>query len=356
MKAIVKTKREFGAELKDVDVPKTKPDEVLVKVKATSICGTDVHIYELNDWAKDRIKNIPQILGHEFCGEIVEVGRDVKNFKEGDYVSAETHIYCGYCVQCDNNQRHICGNLKILGVDCNGCFAEYIAVPERVLWKNKLGLPIEIASVQEPLGNAVYCTLPNPKEKIKDKSVLIIGDGPIGILAAAVAKTEKAYPVILVGRHPFRMELALKMGADLVLDDHKMNVEKKILEVTQKLTHGQGQGMDIVLEMAGSQKAINQAFKCVRKGGRVSCFGIPSSKNITLNYANSIVFKGTTIYGINGRLIWDTWEKIGELFDRGLDISPVITHRLPLEKFKEGFKLMMNRPKVSGKVVFVLET
>jgi len=345
MKAIVKTKREFGAELIDVPIPKIKPDEVLVKVSATSICGTDVHIYKWNDWAKDRIKNIPQTLGHEFAGEIVEVGKDVKGFKKGDYVSAETHIYCGKCVQCQNNQRHICGNLKILGVDCNGCFAEYIAVPERVLWRNEPGLPIEIASVQEPLGNAVYCTLPNSKERIGGKSVVIIGDGPIGILATAVARAEGALPIILVGRHPFRMELALKMGADLALNDHKVDIEKKILEVTD------GPGADIVLEMAGSPKAIDQAFKCVRKGGRISAFGIPSVEKIPISYREGIMFKGVTIYGISGRLIWDTWEKIGELFDRGLDISPVITHRLPLERFEEGFELMMTRPKVSGKVV-----
>lgn len=350
MKAIVKTRKGFGAELKDVSIPKIKLDEVLVKVKATSICGTDVHIYEWNDWAKDRIKNIPQILGHEFCGEIVEVGKNVKGFKKDDYVSAETHVYCGKCVQCQNNQRHICGNLKILGVDCNGCFAEYIAVPANVLWKNKPDLPIEVASVQEPLGNAIYSTLPNPKEKIGGKSLLIIGDGPIGLLAASVAKAEGAMPIILAGRHTFRMDLSILMGADLALNEHRVDVEKKILDVTG------GQGMDIVLEMAGSQKAIDQAFKCVRKGGRVSAFGIPSSKGITIDYAKDIVFKGVTIYGINGRLLWDTWDKINELFDRGLDISRIITHKqLPLEEFKQGFELMTKRPKVSGKVVFKLE-
>ncbi len=351
MKAIVKTKRAPGAELIDVPIPKVKTNEVLVKVSATSICGTDVHIYEWNDWAKDRIKNVPQILGHEFAGKIVKVGKKVEGFKKDDYVSAETHIYCGKCIQCKNNQRHICGNLKILGVDCNGCFAEYIAVPANVLWKNRPGLPIEIASIQEPLGNATYCVLPNPKEKIKDKSVLIIGDGPIGLLAASVAKAEEAYPVILVGRHPFRRHLALSLGADLALNEHKGDIEKKIY----KLTKGQGQGMDIVLEIAGSQKAINQAFRCVRKGGRVSCFGIPSSKDITLDYANGIVFKGVTVYGINGRLLWDTWNKISQLFDKGLDISPVITHKLPLKDYKKGFELMTKRPKMSGKVVFILE-
>ncbi len=345
MKAIVKTKRAPGAELIDVPIPKIKPNEVLVKIKATSICGTDVHIYGWDEWAQKRIKNIPQTLGHEFAGEIVKVGKNVKGFKKADYVSAETHIYCGKCVQCKNNQRHICGNLKILGVDCNGCFAEYIAVPTNVLWKNKPSLPIEIASVQEPLGNATYCVLPNPKEKIGGKSLVIIGDGPIGILAVAVSRAEGALPIILVGRHSFRMELALKMGADLALNDHKVDVEKKILEVTD------GQGMDIVLEMAGSQKAIDLAFKCVRKGGRISAFGIPSSRNITLDYANGIVFKGATIYGVNGRLIWGTWQKIRELFDRGLDISPVITHKLPMKDFEKGFELMTKRPKVSGKVV-----
>lgn len=342
MKAVVKTERAAGAQYMEVDIPKPAPNEVLVKVKATSICGTDVHIYQWDEWSQGRIKNIPQTLGHELAGEIVEVGSAVTKGKVGDYISAETHIPCDNCIQCLTGQRHICGHLKILGVDCNGAFAEYIAVPETVIWKNDRSVAPQFACVQEPLGNAVYCTLVEP---VVGKSVLIFGDGPTGLFAAGVANVAGAGKVMIVGRHEFRLNIAKKMGADVLIHGHDDDVEAIVMEETN------GVGVDVVLDMAGTQVAIDQGFKLVRKGGRYSAFGIASGR-VDWDINNGVVFKGVTIYGINGRLMYDTWYQVAGLLSSGrLDISPVVSHILPLESFEEGFSLMMTRPKVSGKVV-----
>ncbi len=342
MKAVVKTERAEGAKLIEVDMPVPAPDEVLVKVKATSICGTDVHIYGWDEWSQSRIKNIPQILGHELAGEVVEVGGSVTKAKAGDYVSAETHIPCDNCIQCLTGQRHICGNLKILGVDCDGAFAEYIAVPETVIWKNDRSIKPQFACVQEPLGNAVYCTLVEP---VVGKTVLIFGDGPTGLFAAGVASVAGAGQVMIVGRHPFRLDIAKKMGADVLIHGHEDDVEAKVMDLTR------GVGVDVVLDMAGTQVAIDQGFKLVRKGGRYSAFGIASGR-VDWDINNGVVFKGVTIYGINGRLMYDTWYQVAGLLSSGrLDISPVVSHILPLEDYEKGFSLMTTRPKVSGKVV-----
>ncbi|KPJ54129.1 L-threonine 3-dehydrogenase [candidate division TA06 bacterium DG_24] len=345
MRAVVKTKAAPGAELIEVDVPTIDPDQVLVKVKATSICGTDVHIYEWDKWAQSRI-HVPQTLGHEFAGEIVEVGSQVTKLKIGDYISAETHIPCNDCIQCLTGQQHICGNLKILGVDCNGCFAEYAAIPEIVAWKNDTSIPPEFATVQEPLGNAVYCTTVEP---VLGKSVLIFGDGPTGLFAAGVARVAGAALIMIVGRHPVRLEIAKKMGADILINGHSDDVEAIVRTETG------GVGVDVVLDMAGTQVAIDQGFRLVRKGGRVSAFGVAAGP-VQLDLNNGVVFKGVTIYGINGRLMYDTWFKVANLLKyKRLDISPIVTHTLPLEEFEKGFSLMMTRPKISGKVVMFPE-
>lgn len=339
MKTVRKTNPKFGAELVEIEVPKPSTGEALVKVKATSICGTDVHIYEWNEWAQGRIKNIPQTMGHEFAGEVVEVGPCVTHIKKGDYVSAETHVPCNECIQCLTGQMHICHNTKILGVDCNGCFAEYIVVPESVLWKNDKSIPPEYASVQEPLGNAVYCTLADP---VTAKNIAIIGAGPIGLFATGVAKTAGAAKIMVVEIEPLRMEIAKKMGADICINPKTEDPVKRILEETQ------GMGADIAIDMAGVQQSIDLGLKVLRKGGRFSAFGIPSGK-ITLDY-NSIIFKGLTLYGISGRLMFDTWFKVRNLLmNKKLDISPVITHKFKLEEFDKGFSAMLD--KTAAKVI-----
>lgn len=345
MRAVIKTKSEAGAELIDTDIPRPKPLEVLVKIETASICGTDVHIYKWDSWAQTRIKHLPQILGHEFSGKIVETGEEIKEFKVGDFVSAETHIFCGACAQCENNQRHLCANLKILGIDCNGCFAEYIALPAKVLWKNNPSLAPEIACLKEPLGNAVYCVSAE-EETVRGKDVVILGDGPAGLLATGVAKAEGARTIILVGENEFCLEIGTKMGADLTI---KYTADKDVANAVLECTRGIYPA--IVLEMAGTKAAIELALKVVGKGGRISAFGIPAEK-ITLDYAQDLVFKGIRIYAINGRKIWDTWRKADALLQSGaLDIAPIITHRLPLEEFRRGFSLMMERPKIAGKVI-----
>lgn len=356
MKAIVKTQKSPGAELIDMAIPEPKANEVLVKPIATSICGTDVHIYNWDSAAQVYIKKVPQILGHEFAGEIVEIGREVnklrvKNKAEeiriGDYVSAETHIFCGECVQCKpgNDQRHICKKGEIFGLTCNGCFAEYFTIPGIVIWKNNPAIPPEIASLQEPLGNAVYCALANDKN-LKGKKVLILGDGPTGLMACGVAKAEGSPAVVLVGRHSARLAIARRMGADVMLnDDQQEDIAQFVLDITH------GEGVDVVLEMAGSEKALDIAFKSVRKGGRISAFGIYGGPFTIGNYGQ-LVRSGIEVIAISGRRIWQTWRELTRLLESGrLDISPIITHKLPLEEFKKGFDLMTKKPKVSGKVI-----
>lgn len=347
MKAIVKTKMAPGAELMDVAIPTPKPNEVLVKMKATSICGTDVHIYIWDSAAQIYIKNVPQIQGHEFAGEIVEVGKEVKKFKVGDYVSAETHFFCGKCVQCKNGQKHICGTEKgkIFGLSCDGCFAEYAAVPEILLWKNDPQLPPEIATLQEPLGNAVYCALGDYDKNLKGKTVLIFGDGPTAMLASGVCKAEGASFVLLVGRHQKRLEIAQKMGADVALNE-------KEDDVTEFVSQLRGlKGFDVALEMAGSKTARDIAIKLVREGGRISLFGIDADPFVIEN-SGQYVRSAKKILPITGRLIWRTWKESKRLLESGLlDLSPIITHKFPLEEFEKGFKAMTERPKVSGKVI-----
>lgn len=342
MKAVVKKNGEFGAIMEEVSIPKPKSDEVLVKVKATSICGTDVHIYEWNEWAQSRIKP-PQILGHEFAGDVVEVGKCVKNIKVGDYISAETHIPCYHCKPCLTGQFHICENLKIVGVDRDGCFAEYAVIPESVAWVNDRSIPPEIASVQEPLGNAVYCTTVTD---VFGQSVVIFGDGPTGLFATGVARVGGATRIITVGMMPFCLDIAKKMGADATINITEVkDVAEAIIEANN------GEKADIVLEMAGAEKAVADAVKVLRKGGRMSAFGVLPGE-VTIDYNNALVFKGATIFGINGRLMYDTWTKVRNILSSGrIDITPVITHKMPLDDFAKGFELMLDVPKKAGKIV-----
>jgi threonine 3-dehydrogenase len=347
MKAIVKTRMMPGAELLDVEIPRPKSDEVLVKVKATSICGTDVHIYNWDSAAQVYIKRVPQIQGHEFAGEIVEVGKRVRRFKVGDYVSAETHFFCGKCVQCRSGQKHICDTEKgrIFGLSCDGCFAEYAAVPERILWRNNPDLPPEIATVQEPLGNAVYCALGDYDSNLKGQAVLIVGDGPIAMLASGVCKAEGACVVAVVGRHQRRLEISQEMGADVVINEKEADVVDSLSRLNL------AGRFDVVLEMAGSGKARELALGMVRDGGRISLFGIDTDPFLIAN-CGQYVRSAKKILPITGRLIWKSWNQAKKLLESGrLDIAPVITHRFPLEEFEKGFRAMNDRPKVSGKVI-----
>ncbi|MBI5192912.1 MAG: alcohol dehydrogenase catalytic domain-containing protein [Nitrospirae bacterium] len=381
MKAIVKTDPRPGLEMVSVDVPSIKHDEILVKVRAASICGTDLHIYKWNSWAQNRIKSFPLITGHEFAGDVVNIGEGVSGFSIGDYVTADSHIVCGHCLQCRVGQQHICSNLKILGVDTNGSFAEYIAIPYRGVWKNDINMPLEFASVQDPLGNALYATLVEP---VTGKSVLIIGDGPIGLFSAGIARAAGASWIGLIGHNKPRLEVAKKMGADVVFLAHDKphphlnplpdgeeislpeaafgdrETQENSLPDTKwgSVRVGMGsfsEGVDIVLEMSGSPEGFEQGLKLLRKGGRISTFGIFSNP-VTVDITNQIIFKGITLYGINGRILFDTWYRMHNLLKSGrLDISPVITHKLPFGDFEKGFQLLLERPKTAVKVVLMMD-
>ncbi len=349
MKAVVKLKPSPGAELNLIDLPQIKPDEVLVRVEATSICGTDVHIYNWDTWSQERIgtKNLPQILGHEVAGEVVEVGKQVRQIKVGDYVSAETHIYHPRDLQTLLGQSHLGERMKILGVDCDGAFAEYFAIPEIVCWVNDRSIPPEFATLQEPLGNAVYAVLGEDND-VAGKSMVLIGDGPIALFAVGVAHCCGVTQIFLVGMSEHNMEIGRRMGADYLLDAKRKGQNRANLIKD----HTAGYGADIVLELTGSQQGIEEGFQMLRRGGRFTAFGIATQSSLLLDYNNGIVFKGAHIQGISGRKIYDTWYRVRNFLSSGrLDISPVITHLLKLEDYEKGFKASLALPRRSAKIV-----
>jgi threonine 3-dehydrogenase len=349
MKAIVKTRPELGAELLEVPIPKPADDEVLVKVRAASICGTDVHIFKWDDWSSKRIgaKALPQILGHEVAGEVVDKGKAVKSINIGDYISAETHIPFPGDLQAQIGQMHLGERMQILGVDRDGVFADYLAVPASVCWVNDKSIPPEYATIQEPLGNATYAVL-GENNDVAGKSMVILGDGPIGLFAVGVARAVGVTNIMLVGLSEFNLEIGRRMGADHILyaDD------KSLDRVAFVKDHTYGFGADIVLEMAGVAQAIDEGFRMLRKGGRFSAFGVLSEPSIQIDYNNYLVFKGCQIHGINGRKMFDTWYRVRNLLASGrLDISPVVTHKMALEDYMAGFDLMMEFPRKAGKVI-----
>ncbi|QHE52270.1 L-threonine 3-dehydrogenase [Pontibacillus sp. HMF3514] len=339
MKALVKHERAKGAQLQEVDIPKIGDLDVLIKVKATSICGTDLHIYNWDEWSASRV-NPPYVFGHEFSGEVVEVGSKVSKVNVGDYVSAETHIVCHQCPQCLTGKFHICENTQIIGVDTNGCFAEYVALPEENMWKNPDTMSTDIASIQEPMGNAVHTVL---NGDVAGKNVAIIGCGPIGLMAVGVAKAAGASQVLAFDLNPYRLELAEKMGATTIVNSKEMDPVAKAKELTD------GHGVDVVCEMSGHPIAMDQGFKMVTNGGRVSILSLPV-KPVTLDVTNDIVFKGIEVQGIAGRKMFETWQQVSRLLQSNqVDVTPIITHHLPMEDFEKGFQLM-NEGKC-GKVV-----
>ena len=333
MKAVMKTKPGPGLEIVDAPIPEVGPHDVLIKVIKNSICGTDVHIYTWDEWAASRIKP-PIIFGHEFVGEVVEVGKEVRSINPGDYVSAETHIFCGHCYLCRTGEAHICSNVKILGVDVNGAFAEYVKVPEQNVWKTDPSIPPEIASLQEPFGNAVYTAL---VEDITAKTVAIFGGGPIGLMSVGVTKASGADKIFLIEPNPFRLSLGEKMGADILINPEKDNPIEVILDETG------GLGVDVVLEMSGAEPAIQQMFKVIRNGGRISLLGIPKKK-IAVDFSEDIIFKGIRIYGITGRKIYETWYQTTSFLATGkVDLTPIITHQLKIDEIEKGMELLIKK-------------
>ncbi len=330
MKAVVKQRPEPGLVLMDVGMPKIGEGEVLVKVKATSICGTDLHIYNWNEWAQSRI-HPPRIVGHEFAGEVVETGATVSKITNGDLVSAESHIACGTCYQCKVGNKHICERGKILGVDVDGSFAEYVSIPEENAWKVRDTIPLEHASLMEPLGNAVYATLVT---QIPGNSVAIFGCGPAGLAAIAVAKSAGAAQILAVDVNEFRVNLAKKVGASLGINASQSDPVQSIKD------HTSGRGADIVMEMSGSPVAVRQAFRALRNRGRLTLFGLPA-KPVELNLAEDIIFKEARVYGSVGREMFRTWYRTQALLNSGrIDVTSLITHRMRMAQFEEALQLM----------------
>jgi threonine 3-dehydrogenase len=323
MLAVVKPDAAPGAEIREVKIPSFGRSDVLVKVKVASICGTDLHIYNWDRWAQNRIKP-PLIPGHEFCGEVVAFGDEVTSVAEGDFVSAEMHVACGKCLQCRTGEAHICQNVKIIGVDANGAFAEYVVIPESNVWKLDPSIPQDYASILDPLGNAVHTVLAG---EIAAKSVAITGCGPIGLFSIAVAKAVGATSVFAIEVNEHRAKIAREMQADFVLNPAKEDVNAIVMDKTG------GQGVDVVLEMAGHPDSIRTAFDIVRRGGRISLLGL-TSKPISLNFSEDIIFKGITIQGINGRRMYQTWYQMTALLKSGkLNLHPVITDRISMKDF-----------------------
>ncbi|MBI4176586.1 MAG: L-threonine 3-dehydrogenase [Candidatus Aenigmarchaeota archaeon] len=340
MKAVRKLKPGVGFEVADIGVPKPGEGEVLIKVRATSICGTDVHIYNWDPpWSQGRFVP-PKTMGHEVCGEVAETGGGVKGLQEGDLISAESHIYCGKCDQCMAGNSHICEKLKFFSIDTDGFWAEYALLPEQNAWKNPEGMDPEIATLQESMGNSVYTV---QESNVRGKAVAIFGLGPTGLFATGIAKALGAGKVMVIGGTKTHLDIAKKMKADVLINRHDGDPVKQILE------HTEGKGPDVVLEMSGAEQAIQQALQVVKPTGAVTALGLPT-KPIALDIAKNIVLKDLTFRGIYGRKIWDTWKITSDLLHKkGLDIRPVITHRIRLDDFEKGIEAMKSGQ--SGKVV-----
>jgi threonine 3-dehydrogenase len=328
MLAVVKPDAAPGSEIREVKIPTVGRNDVLVKVKVASICGTDLHIYNWDRWAQNRI-HPPLIPGHEFCGEVAGFGEEVTSVKEGNFVSAEMHVACGKCLQCRTGEAHICQNVKIIGVDADGAFAEYVVIPESNIWKLDPAIPLEYASILDPLGNAVHTVLAG---EIAAKTVAITGCGPIGLFAIAVARAVGATGVFAIEVNEHRRKIAREMKADYVIDPSKEDAKAIVMEKTG------GLGVDVVLEMAGHPDSIRTAFAIVRRGGRISLLGL-TSKPISVNFSEDIIFKGITVQGINGRRMYQTWYQMTALLKAGkLDLHPVITDRIPMKDFSKAME------------------
>jgi len=339
MKALRKMQAAKGLQMDTVVVPSIGPADVLVRVKTASICGTDLHIYGWDRWSQGRIKP-PLTLGHEFCGTVERVGDEVREVKPGDFVSAEMHLNCGHCRQCRLGQSHICQNLRIIGIDQDGAFAEFVKIPASNIWKLDAAIPEHYGAILDPLGNAVHTVLAGP---IAGQTVLVTGCGPIGLMSIAVAKACGSSTVFATETNEKRRAMAKKMGADVVLNPAAEDAVAKILAETN------GTGVDALLEMSGNPTAIQQGFKALRAGGRASLLGIPT-ETVPLDLVNDVIFKGATVQGIYGRRMYETWVQMTALLKAGrLNLEPLFGERTSLDKFENAFTLLQGG--LAGKVL-----
>ena len=337
MQALVKSRSEPGLWLGEVDVPKIGINDVLIKVLRTGICGTDVHIYKWNEWAQATIP-VPMTIGHEFVGRIVETGSNVADFFPGDLVSGEGHVVCGRCRNCLAGRRNLCAHTQGVGVNRPGAYAEYIALPMTNIWRHHESVPLDVAAIFDPFGNAVHTALTFP---VLGEDVLITGAGPIGIMAAGVARHAGARYTVITDVNPYRLDLARKLGVTLAVDVR----ETSLGDVQKQL--GMTEGFDVGLEMSGNPAAFRDMIANMSHGARIAMLGIPSEE-MSIDW-HTVIFNMLTIKGIYGREMYETWYKMTVMLQSGLDITPVITHRFPYTEFERGFEAMLSGN--SGKVV-----
>lgn len=341
MKAYRKLKKQPGFELVEIPIPnELKEHEVLIKVLSASLCGTDVHIYNYDAWAEKRIKT-PLTIGHEFSGEVVKIGSNVTRVKLGDIVASETHIVCGKCEFCRRGEGHICENTKIIGVDVDGAFAEYIKMPEDNLYVDQTGVNPMYLSILEPLGNAVHTVL---HFDVAMKVVAVVGAGPIGLMGVDILRAVGAKKIIVIETNDYRCKLAKELGADVVINPLSEDVTKRVLAETK------GKGVDVVCEFSGSNVALETSFEYIKNGGNMSLLGIFNNQ-VNLD-VNKIVFKGITVYGVTGRKMYQNWQQIKALLEsKKLHLEKIVTHTLKMNQMDEAFKIM--NEKNCGKVVLI---
>ncbi|HUA63355.1 MAG TPA: L-threonine 3-dehydrogenase [Verrucomicrobiae bacterium] len=337
MKALVKSKSEPGLWLEDIEVPKIGIDDVLIRVLRTGICGTDIHIYQWDEWARKTIP-VPMAIGHEFVGRIEAVGSNVSDFFPGDLVSGEGHVTCGRCRNCLAGRRHLCAHSQGVGVNRPGAFAEYVALPMTNIWRHHEGVPLDVAAIFDPFGNAVHTALSFP---VLGEDVLITGAGPIGIMAAGVVRHAGARFTVITDLNPYRLDLARKMGVTLAV-----NAKETPLGDVQKQL-GMTEGFDVGLEMSGNGSAFRDMLANMSHGARIAILGIPTGE-MSIDW-RTVIFNMLTVKGIYGREMYETWYKMTVMLQSGLDISPVITHRFHYRDFEEGFQVMASGQ--SGKVI-----
>ena len=341
MQALRKVRPEPGAAVEKIPIPEIDPTDVLVRVRAASICGTDLHIYGWDRWSASRI-HPPMTFGHEFAGVVERVGAEVADIKPGEFVSAEMHLADYTCRQCRMGQPHLCQNLRVIGIDQDGCFAEFVRIPATNIWKIDPAIPEHYAAILDPLGNAVHTVLSGD---IAGLTVCVTGCGPIGLMAIAVAKACGCDTIFATEVNPNRRAMALKMGADVALDPTAGNAVEQIRAATG------GYGTDVLLEMSGNPHAIRQGFQSLRAGGRASLLGLPSDP-VTFDLVNDIIFKGATVHGIYGRRMFATWVQMTALLKaKKLNLDPLFAERMPFEKYAEAFRLLQGG--LPGKVLFI---
>jgi threonine 3-dehydrogenase len=337
MKALVKSQRSPGLSLEEIPEPDISINDVLIRVTHTGICGTDLHIYDWDEWAQSTIP-VPMAIGHEFVGEIVAVGSNVNDFHPGEIVSGEGHVVCGRCRNCLAGRRHLCAHTKGVGVNRPGAFAQFIALPMTNIWKHSPAINREVAAIFDPFGNAVHTALSFP---VLGEDVLITGAGPIGLMAVAIARHAAARHIVVTDLNPFRLDLAKKMGATLAVNP----TQTTLAEAQQQL--GMQEGFDVGLEMSGSPAAFRDMISNLSHGAKIAMLGIPA-KEMAINWRD-VIFNMLTIKGIYGREMYETWYKMTVMLESGLDITPVITHRFDFRDFEKGFEVMHSGN--SGKVI-----